>query len=80
MTVISKFIPVDPDNLPDEEVLAIDKFDNVLIGKLKVDLTISNDFVCCTNEDYNGNYSNGLDYVTAYIPVSQLVELYKQGS
>lgn len=72
MTVISKFIPVDPDNLPDEEVLAIGYQDGVLVGYLYYH-KFRNEVTC-------DNSNTELGDVTAYIPVSQLVELYKQGS
>lgn len=70
MTIISKFIPVDPDNLPDEDVLAICYQDEMLVGYLYKHL--NNIFCTDSNVDCND--------VKAYIPVSQLIELYKQGS
>lgn len=73
ITVISKFIPVDPNNLPDEEVLAIGYQDEMLVGYLSR-YGDAVKYVKCDDE------SKELIRVTAYIPVSQLVELYKQGS
>ena len=75
MTVISKFIPIDPDNLPDEEVLAINEDSDILIGELEKERYSGCKFgITCDN-----GHGYELYNVTAYIPVSQLVELYKQG-